>query len=375
MPAETDKFAKCFTDDIILEYVRLANEFTQDLSTALISPMWSLFSALAGLWIVIEGLRVITFRTTIEDVAKEFFFVIIAAFLLSGQGPELVNSIYSAALSMMGSAASIALQVGNDTDTTLTTVNGLVPLGDGMKTLVCTVEGGVTQVFNMGSLIAKSASITDPMPWIYSLILIVPYFLVLVVYFSLVVISIFRIMMVAVLSPFLMLGFGFGWGRDMMKSGLRALISTFMILFGGTAAVAVMMYAVRSLDIGDVTQEDVRNMASITDPKFIVTLAMGWLGTAFMAEATGMTNTITNSSFTNTAAGIITAGAVATSAALIKNPATQGAAGLIGAGAAEAGGNFLHNTAKGAGYAAGVAGAAGGHMANQVGELIKKMKK
>lgn len=365
----------CLTDTVVSKYVELSNQFTQDLSQVLIGPMWALFLAFAGFWIVIQGISLILVRTTLEDIAKEFIFVMIAAVLLSGQGPELVNNVYVASLSMMGSAASVALQVGDQSDVSATAVNGAVPLQAGMKNLVCTVEGGVKQVFGMASLIAKTGAALDPMPWAYALILVVPYFLILVVYFSLAVLSIFRIMMIAVLSPYLMLGFGFGWGRDMMKSGLRALIATFMVLFGGTAAVAVMLYAVKSLDIGDVTHEDVRAMASLYNEAFIVTLMMGWLGTAFMAEATGMTNTITNSSLTNTATGIITAGVTATAAAMTQNPATKALGATIGAGAAEASGNFAHNAAHGAGYAAGVVGGAAGYMSGQVGDLIQKMKK
>ncbi|MBL4614294.1 MAG: hypothetical protein JKY27_05410 [Magnetovibrio sp.] len=301
--------------------------------------------AFAGLWIVIRGLQLAAFHTTIRDVTKEFMFVIIAAILLSGQGPELVNTIYSASLNMMGSAASVALAVGDQSDTAATAVNGTVPLGSGMKTLVCTAEEGVTNVFIMGSMIAKSASLTDPMPYLYALVLVLPYFLVLIVYFSQVVVSIFRVMMLAVLSPFLMLGFAFGWGRDMMKSGVKTLIAAFMVLFGSTAALAVMLYGISSLDIGvDPTQESVREMASITNPDFLLALAMGWLGTAFMTEATGMANSIAGSSLTNTAAGIITAGATATTAILSK-PVIERL------------GNFRHNATK------------------SVVDLIEKMKK
>jgi len=130
------------------------------------------------------------------------------------------------------------------------------------------------------------------------------------------VIAIFRIMMLATLSPYLMLGFGFGWGRDMMKSGLRTLVSAFMVLFGATAALAVMLYGVKALNIGDVDPERIREIASIENPKFLLAVAMGWLGTAFMTEATGMANSISGSSLTNTGVGVITAGASATALAL-----------------------------------------------------------
>jgi len=342
---ETKTAPFCFTGTIVSEYVNLANQFTQALSDALLDPMWALFMAFAGLWIVIRGLQLSIFQTTIMDVVKEFMFVIIAAILLSGQGPGLVNTIYSASLSMMGSAASVALLIGEQNDTAASAVNGAIPLGDGMNTLVCTAEKGITNVFVMGSMIAKSASLTDPMPYLYALAMVLPYFIVLVVYFSQVVVSIFRIMMLATLSPFLMLGFGFGWGRDMMKAGVKTLLSSFMVLFGATAALAVMLYGISGLDIGDEpTKESVRAMASITNTDFLLALAMGWLGTAFMTEATGIANSISGSVLTNTAAGVITAGTTAT-ATILSKPIIERM------------GNFKHNAVKSAA------------------DLIEKMKK
>ena len=294
----------CFTCEIVSEYVDLANSFTQDLSEALMGPMWALFLAIVGVWVIIQGLRMSIGQTTIIDFTKELVFVLIASLLLSGQGPDLINEIYSASLKIMGAAATVALQVGDNNASNVSSYN---TIGGGMVSLVRTAEEGVFEVFGMAEEIAAKARLTDPMPILYSLVLVLPYFLVLIVYFSQVVISIFRVMMLATLSPYLMLGFGFGWGRDMAKAGVRTLLSSFMVLFGATAALAVMLYAVRGLDIGNA--QDPMGDISITNIKYLVAVAMGWLGTAFMTEATGMANSISNSSLTNTSAAVITAGA------------------------------------------------------------------
>ena len=294
----------CFTCEIVSEYVDLANSFTQDLSEALMGPMWALFLAIVGVWVIIQGLRMSIGQTTIIDFTKELVFVLIASLLLSGQGPDLINEIYSASLKIMGAAATVALQVGDNNASNVSSYN---TIGGGMVSLVRTAEEGVFEVFGMAEEIAAKARLTDPMPILYSLVLVLPYFLVLIVYFSQVVISIFRVMMLATLSPYLMLGFGFGWGRDMAKAGVRTLLSSFMVLFGATAALAVMLYAVRGLDIGNA--QNPMGEISITNTKYLVAVAMGWLGTAFMTEATGMANSISNSSLTNTSAAVITAGA------------------------------------------------------------------
>ena len=49
----------CFTCGVVNEYVTLANAFTQDLSTVLVDPLWVIFLSLAGLWIVIHGIKMV----------------------------------------------------------------------------------------------------------------------------------------------------------------------------------------------------------------------------------------------------------------------------------------------------------------------------
>ena len=360
----------CFTCDIVSEYVGLANEFTQDLSQALLGPMWLLFLAFAGLWVVIQGLRLVLDQTTPGEIAKEFMYVLIAWFMLSGQGPELVNNIYSVSLSMMGSAASIALMVGDHGGNIVANASGAIPLDEGMTALVRAAETGIMDVFKMAGSMSRTSTWSDWMPSLYAFVLVLPYFLVLIVYFSQVVVSIFRIMMLATLSPFLMLGFGFGWGRDWMKSGIRTLVSAFMVLFGATAALAVMLYGVEGLRVGFTSEESVRAMASIENPTFLLTIALGWLGTAFMTEATGMANSIANSSLTNTAAGVITAGAVATTAALKNNVVTK----FLGASAAGLGGQAIAGAAQGAGYLSGAVGNSAGSSAQNIADLVNKAK-
>ena len=232
-----------FTCGIVQKYVDVAAEFTRDLSGELLGPMWALFLALAGLWIVIQGLRLMIAHTSWADIVKQSLFVALAGFLLAGQGQGLVDRVFSASLNTMGSAASVALSVGaqETREKMPTSSEGTVPLKSGMVALVDAAETGVWKVFQMAGQEAISREIWNPLPWLFALLLVLPYFLVLVVYFSQVVVAIFRIMMLAVLSPFLMLRFGFGWDQEMMKSGIRTLLSSFMVLFGVTGALAVML--------------------------------------------------------------------------------------------------------------------------------------
>jgi len=353
----TTKIADCFTCTIVDEYVNLAIHFTQDISELLFPGMLALFMSLVSLWVVIQGIRLIITRTTPGDVAEQFIYVMIAAVLLGGQGSELVNAIFVASLQTMGAAASIALQVGSPDS--LSAMPDMT-VGGGLHALMMTAETAIKDIIGMGVVIASSWTITTPLQILYALILIVPYFILWIVYFAQVVVSIFRVMMLATLSPFMILGFGFGWGREMAKGGVRSLISSFIVLFSSTAVIGVLLYAIESLNIGEADGQSARDIASLDNVKFMLTVAMGWLGTAFMTEATGLANSITGSNFTNNAAATVVAGAAGTAMALSKAPGADALKGELGNRA----GNFMGNAAYGA-------GAGAGHVA----ELIKKMKK
>lgn len=185
-----------------------------------------------------------------------------------------------------------------------------------------TAEHGVFQVFGMAAAIAGQTGLTDPLgPLIYALLLILPYFLLLVVFFAQVVVSIFRVMMLAACRPILMMCFGFGWGRGMAFTALRTLFAAFMVLFGCTVAVALILYGVKTLNIGDPAMgTSIIETMSFSNPKLLIALALGWLGTAFLAEATSIANSVTHSQLTNQAAAVITAGATATGLTLVGRP-------------------------------------------------------
>lgn len=360
MALKASEEARCFTCTIVDEYVGLANEFSQDLSQLLFPYMQILFLSLVSLWIVIQGIRLMTTQTTLGDFVKELMYVMIAAVLLGGQGPEFVHSIFTVTLQMMGAAASLALQVGNPG--AVANVD-YTSIGGGLHALMFVAETAIMDILRIGYIIALSWTILDPMMILLALILIVPYFILWIVYFSQVVVSIFRIMILATLSPFMILGFAFSWGRDMLKGGMRALISSFIVLFASTAVISVLLYAVTKLGINELHGQSARDIASVTNVQFMLTVAMGWLGTAFMTEATGLANSITGSNFTNNAAGTIVAGAVGTALAVAKSPGMDGLKGATG------------SAVGGAAYLAGAGVGAGINQAARVAELIAKTKK
>ena len=197
-----------------------------------------------------------------------------------------------------------------------------------MVRLVATAELGLGGALKFGGRMIQSTQLLDQRPLFFGVLLVAPYLLVVIVYLSQVVVSIFRIMVLAALSPFLMLGFGFGWGRPMMVAGVRTLLSSFLVLFAATAALAVLLYAVKALGIGvegNVDPEGIREMATFTNDRLLVAIFMGFAGAAFMAEATHIANSITGSALSNAAPAVITGGLMA--GALAAGGAARHAAG------------------------------------------------
>jgi hypothetical protein len=297
----------CLMDGTVEEYVTLANDFTQDISAVLVTPMQSIFIAFASLWVVIQGLRLVMAISSPSQIIKEFAFLCIAWLLLSQQGPNLVNNLFDASLKVAGSGAAVVMDTASSKNKEAAGTFDPTGLG-GMADLVCYTEKAVTNVVGISGTIMKQTTLTNPLPIVYGLILLIPYIMVLIVYFAQVVMAIFRVLFLATISPYLMMAFGFGFFREEAINGLRTLLSSFLVLWGATVAVAVLVYSVVGLDA---KLDDVLNNGeglSLLNEAFLVPVALGWVGTAFLTEATAIANSITRSTLSNTGVGVITAG-------------------------------------------------------------------
>jgi type IV secretion system protein TrbL len=219
----------------------------------------------------------------------------------------------------------------------------------GMAQLVFVAERGLMVVLRIAFEIWASISLGNLMAGVYGVLLALPYIILIIVYFSQVVVSIFRVMMFSALSPILMLALGFGWGRGMAITGIRTVFAAFMVLFGSTLALALCLYGAASLDIQNT--ENVREITSIDNPGLWVAIVLGWMGTAFMAEATGMANSIAGSQLTNQAAAVITAGMTATGLTIAKYGKDMTMKHGIGGVVSKHAGTAVEKGAKGAGYA------------------------
>ncbi len=101
----------------------------------------------------------------------------------------------------------------------------------------------------------------------------------------------------------------------MVVQALKSLLAAYMVLFGATLAIGLVLYAVAALQLDGYVDAS----GDLQDMKVIVPVVLGWMGFAFVTEATGMANSITQSQFTNSAVAALTGGALATGMTIFNN--------------------------------------------------------
>ncbi|CDK99165.1 Membrane protein [Magnetospirillum gryphiswaldense MSR-1 v2] len=300
-----DLASTCWTCKPLEKYVELTQSFTNDLSTTLYEPMLMLFASLAGLWVVVSAIKLPLRLTDKWKVIQDFVFITITGLLLGSQANALISYVYSSALAIMGGSSAAVFSIAGD---------GQASTGKtGLVALAANGELAVVKVFQAAETIAKAGALYEIQNYVYAIVLVVPYFLLVVAYSAQVVVAIFRATMVGVFAPFLFMAFAFGWGRDMAKAGVKTLLASILVLFACTAALALTIYGVKGLPIEptDLVGDKLNDFASLGNPDFLVILFLGWAGTALIAEGTAIANSIAQTALTNTAAGIMTAGATA----------------------------------------------------------------
>ncbi len=302
-----DLTVTCFSCNTLDMYTELTRSFADNLSTALHDPMLIMYSSLTGLWFALFGYKLLFKLSDIGEFVKEFMYLCVTGLLLSAHATGLVSWVYSVSLDIIGAACDAAWAVAMGPDKS-TGFNGLTHLA-------ASGEKAIAVVFFAAKAIIKSGGWANIANYIYAFILVAPYFLMIVFYASQIVVAIFRLMIVACFSPWLFLGFGFGWGRPMMSGGARTIVGAIGVMFACTAALALIIFAVNGIvgingiGINDaLSGEKLNDFASLSNPDFLAILFLGWMGTGLMTEGVSIANSILGTMLTNTAAATMTAG-------------------------------------------------------------------
>jgi type IV secretion system protein TrbL len=231
----------------------------------------------------------------------------------------MITGVYTASMAVIGGAASTAFEVA-----------GASPAAgySGLSALLASMEQAIVKVIEVASAIAKEGGMSDLGPYLYSLLLVAPFVVMVAYYLAQVVIAVFRLVAITAMSPVLSLFMGFNWGRQMAVSGLKVMISSGLILFACTLAMALAVSGVSSLDMG-VAAKDPEAFASFDNPDLLVAIVMGWLGIAMMAEATSLANSIAGTFLSNAGAGMIS-GAAGTAAKKGMGLASKAVSNFVG---------------------------------------------
>ena len=296
-------------------------------------PMAVIFASVVGIWIIVSGIKMALGRADLASFCRELLFVIIASGLMSGQGPSLVMMIYNTAIATMSGAASAVLQAAAAAPgTNIAGMNDASVSYTGVARLVYVAEDGFVSVMDMGWELWKSFSVGNLTGPLTGLLIIIPWFLLIVTYFSQVMVTLFRVAVFAGLSPFIMLGIGFGWSQGMVWQALKSLMGAGMVLYGATLAVGISLYAVNQVPLDP---EEIGLGGSLFHGQAFLAIVLGVMGTIFVTEATAIANSITQSQFTNTAAAGMVGASVGAGLFLAKKakpflpPAARAAVDLI----------------------------------------------
>jgi len=320
-------------------YVGLSENFSAGVGDIITAGMTSLFISLAILWVIYTIILIALGRKNPQEIALEIIYIIIAGAILQNNMVSFVSQGFTAIMDLVGNGASMVFKaaVGPNNAASISGEGG-------MTGLVCSAEQSLKTVFGIAMDIFKKASALDLHFYLYAILLVLPYILIFVLFVSKTVVTIFRALFIATIFPYLVMCFGSGFLRPQMKAGINTLIATFLVFMAATISVGLTIYGVNLL----ATMLSIEGEISILNEQYLTILILGWAGSALMTEGIGLANSITGSSLSNTAAGVMTAGVMGTGAAIASkamSPAkmAMGAAGGVAGVAASAAAHTVAN--------------------------------
>ena len=298
----------------------MAAGYVGSLADLMQEGMLSIFILSLPIWFTVSGIKLLLKKTDWGTLSYDGLFILVAFTLLAINGSAIVSGVYQIALELMGSTASLAFLGESQIQNYASNYHN-----PQIVDLMYTVESAIGNVFDLavqmmtipaflgGDFYGKEMKVEIPnlAGITMGVFLIIPYFIVLVVFFAKVVMAVFRVMMLALFSPLAMYCFAFGWGRGMGVKAVKTAFAAIMILLACTAAMSMLVYGAAQVETARIAAENFTEFEKVWRD-YLLLIALGWLGTAFMAEANGLANSLADSALSNAGAAIITAGAGAT---------------------------------------------------------------
>ena len=181
--------------------------------------------------------------------------------------------------------------------------------------MVRATERGIAGILASAFEFFQRGAWWDPRTYLYPLLIIVPYVFVVALFFAKIVVSIFRLMLLALAAPFVIMSFGFPWGRNVAQQGLISTIASVMVMFATSAAVGLMLFGVNQFfPAGAVDKDSFSGDPYAGHSQLLAVIVLGWVGTGLMHEGISIANTLTGSMLKGDAAATISKGTMASGA-------------------------------------------------------------
>lgn len=310
----------CATCDLVKVYVDNTENYISAVAQVMVDPMTVIFAALVGVWLSIEGIKLIMGSTDLIKLCRGVFFVIIAGGLLA-TSDSITLSVYNIAVRTVGGAAGDIMTVASlaNADISSDMAYAAQAKYEGVERLAFVAENGFLQIMDMAWELWKSFSVGNLTGPLTGVLIIIPWFMLITVYFSQIVVTLFRVAVIVALGPFVLLGVGFDWSRSMVWKALKSLIAAGMVLYGATFAIGLTLFAVGQIDFSEGF-----GAGSFFTGKAFIAVLLGIMGTILVAEATAIANSIAESQFTNVAAGAMAGSVLAAAMTISKKYAPPG---------------------------------------------------
>lgn len=297
----------CFSCPLFDSFSTTAAAWVEKTSVVMIDPMWNLFLAVCGVWVVVCGLKMFIGKLKPEKFSVDVFFVIIAATLLKSNEEGLIRALFEVSLEVIAGASTVIFQAAIDSE-----MLGKTAFYKGISRLIYAAEISFQKgPFQTAIAILNTFSMTNILSFVKALFILLPYTFLLGLYAIQAVVAVATVMIISALSPFLALGFGFDFFRSMAWDGFRTLIGAAISLFSCTVVLSAIVFATRHLtrrtEAGEIDIKALESSTEWSDPIFLGTVFLGIIGSGLMTHSISIANSIAKSALSNTAAGVMAA--------------------------------------------------------------------
>lgn len=350
--------AACNICAIFEAYQEHAETTLETVVKAIHGPFLGLVTVMIGGWVVWTGIKVLLGRFELGEALRQAIFLVLGfgVYMALASG-ELVKTVFTNTVNMMGGLASLTLDAQS--------------VGySGMDALLKAIEEVISQIWNIATALIGSggsgfwASVTGIgatiLGIVFALGLLVPYLVLLVLFLSHTAVALFRVTLVLGMSPFVVGMASFPFGRDLAGSATRTLTAAIVTMVSMAMVFALVKESIGAIGITATGENiEVGEWLDLASGKYLLALIMGWLGVALISEAASLAGQLTGVLYNGASAGTLSKSAL--------RPAARGA-GAVGS---FAGGMAARGAGVAGRKALGAAASAGRALSAKAGGIIR----